>query len=230
MSHELRTPLNAIIGFSEMLKDETLGSVGNERYRTYHDDIYKSGTHLLALINDILDTARIEAGELQLSEQPVDFNRTIEECAALMEPQATKAKVRLRFDFDGKITVVRLDPRRLRQILLNLVSNAVKFTPARGRVRISTALGEPGFSLIIADTGIGMKPEDIPRALERFGQIDSTLARKYEGTGLGLPLSKHLAELHGGTLAIESKPGLGTTVTVIFPADRLLSGYQVAAA
>jgi signal transduction histidine kinase len=228
MSHELRTPLNAIIGFSEMLRDEMFGPVGNERYRTYHVDIWRSATHLLALINDILDTARLDSGELELSEEHVDLNKTIAECVHLMEPQAAKGNVRLSFAFDQNVSMVRVDAKRLRQILLNLLSNAVKFTPPGGRVSASTALGKDGIAIAIADTGIGMKPEDIPRALERFGQIDSTLARKYEGTGLGLPLSKHLTELHGGTLTIESAFGEGTIVTVSLPVERLCAEQEAA--
>jgi signal transduction histidine kinase len=228
MSHELRTPLNAIIGFSEILKDELFGAVGNERYRSYHGDIFHCANHLLALINDVLDVTRIDSGELELSEDLVDLKRAVTQCVHIVAPQAAKAGVDLQCTFDERICSVRADSRRLRQILLNLLSNAVKFTPAGGNVRVSTALGLDGFAIAIADSGIGIAKEDIPRALERFGQIDSTLARKYEGSGLGLPLSKHLAELHGGTLTIKSEVGAGTVVTVSFPADRLSGERRVA--
>lgn len=228
MSHELRTPLNAIIGFSEILKLESFGPVGNERYRSYHIDIFQSAHHLLALINDVLTITKLDAGELELLEEAVALEQAISDCVHLIEPEAAKANVRLSVDFDHRVSLVRADPKRLRQILLNLLSNAVKFTPPGGKVCASTHLGDKGFDIIIADTGIGMKSEDIPRALERFGQIDSTLARKYEGTGLGLPLSKHLIELHGGALIIESKIGAGTIVTVSLPRDRLCADRQAA--
>jgi signal transduction histidine kinase len=228
MSHELRTPLNAVIGFSEILKDEIFGPVGSARYKDYAASIHKSGSHLLGLINDILDISKFDAGKLELHDDTVDAGHVVAECASLMEPQAHKAKVTLQNQIAEGAFRLKCDDRRLRQVLLNLLSNAVKFTPEGGQVTVSAATNAKGFSMTVADTGIGIAPEDIPRALERFGQIDSTLSRKYEGTGLGLPLAKHLMELHGGSLALESEVGVGTTATVTLPAARVLGSREAA--
>ncbi len=220
MSHELRTPLNAIIGFSEVLKSQLFGPIENKRYRAYHEDIYNSGNHLLSLINDVLDITKADAGQLVLHEERVNIPAVIAECLHMVEPQARKGSVALRV---AKIELyeLRADARRIRQILLNLLSNAVKFTPDGGTVTVSSGLSDGGLAICVADTGIGMKAEDIPRALERFGQIDNALSRKYEGTGLGLPLSKQLIELHDGKLLIESALGVGTVASAIFPASRV---------
>jgi signal transduction histidine kinase len=222
MSHELRTPLNAIIGFSEILKDEILGPIGSERYRDYATSIHKSGSYLLGLVNELLDFSKLDAGKLELIDEALDVGKIVGDCIHLLEPQAHKAKVDLRAAPMAKRYLLKADERRLRQILLNLLSNAVKFTPAGGEVTVSAAPNGQGFAISVADNGIGIAPEDIPRALERFGQIDSALSRKHEGTGLGLPLAKHLAELHGAEFAIESEVGVGTTVTVTFPPGRVL--------
>jgi two-component system cell cycle sensor histidine kinase PleC len=228
MSHELRTPLNAVIGFSEILKDEIFGPIGSARYKDYAASIHQSGAHLLGLINDILDISKFDAGKLELHEEPVDIGHCIAECVRLMEPQAQKAKVSLRTDLpDGALTL-KADDRRLRQVLLNLLSNAVKFTPDGGQVTVSATRKDGRLTIACADTGIGIAAKDIPLALERFGQIDSTLSRKYEGTGLGLPLAKHLVELHGGNLAIESEVGTGTTVRIHFPDARVLGKRHAA--
>ncbi len=223
MSHELRTPLNAIIGFAEILKGELFGPIQNERYKTYAGSIYDSGSHLLGLINDILDISKLDTGHLEITDEAVNINRTVSACIELVEAQASKAGVRLITAVDSKLPFLMADSRRVRQILINLLSNAVKFTPENGQVRVSAYRHGDGLAIAVADTGIGMAAKDIPKALERFGQIDSALARKYEGTGLGLPLAKHLMELHGGTLSIESTLGKGTTVTVVFPLDRVLA-------
>ncbi len=223
MSHELRTPLNAVIGFSEMIKNEAMGPVGSECYRGYAGFICDSGTHLLGLINDILDMSKLDAGHVELSEDVVDPKEAVASCLQLMGPQADKARVRLAVAFASEPPRLRADRRRLRQILLNLISNAVKFTPEGGEVRVSAAHDEAGLTLAVTDTGIGMAQDEIPIAFERFGQIDSTLARKYQGTGLGLPLTKHLVAMHGGTLTIASTVGIGTTVTIAFPAERMVS-------
>jgi signal transduction histidine kinase len=222
MSHELRTPLNAIIGFSEMLVGETYGPLGDARYRDYVRTIRHSGTHLLDLINDVLDFSKIEAGKLDLAEDMIDVNAAIDEALRMVENQAASGKVVLGARIDGELPLITADARRVRQVLLNLLSNAVKFTPRGGEVTVSAAADAGGLAIAVADTGIGMAPEDIPKALERFGQIDTRLARRYEGTGLGLPLSLRLMELHGGTLAIDSALGRGTTVTVTFPAGRIV--------
>jgi NO-binding membrane sensor protein with MHYT domain/anti-sigma regulatory factor (Ser/Thr protein kinase) len=228
MSHELRTPLNAIIGFSEIVNSEVFGPIGNERYRSYQEDILQSTKHLLGLINDILDLTKLDAGAFELRENAIDPKDTITQSVHLMQSLAAKGNVKLTVSVDDSIPRLRADEKRLRQILLNLLANAVKFTPSGGTVSTSAILHNAGLDIVIADSGIGMKSEDIPRALESFGQIDSTLARKYDGTGLGLPLAKRLIELHGGTLRIESTVGTGTTVTVSLPKDRLCPERQAA--
>jgi len=228
MSHELRTPLNAIIGFAELLAQEMFGPLGSARYRDYASTIQSSGKHLLGLINDILDFSKLDAGRLELDEQAVDLTEIVRESVKMLATQADEARVRVHEALDADLPELMADPRRVRQIVLNLLANAVKFTPPEGEVRVATFRTDTGIALAVSDTGIGIAPSDIPKALERFGQVDNRLARKYEGTGLGLPLSKRLAELHGGALALESEVGRGTTVRVTFPEHRLL-GEQVAA-
>jgi len=219
MSHELRTPLNAILGFSEILKDAHVTEPA--RVRGYAVNIFESGRHLLELIDDILDLSKLDSGHLQLDDDAVDVSEVIASCLRLMEPHSAKADVRLHSGVAGRMPVLRADDRRVRQILLNLVSNAVKFTPAGGTVDVVASWSDDGVAISVTDTGIGITPDQIPIALERFGQIDSRLSRKYTGTGLGLPLSKNLMELHGGTLSITSAAGMGTTVTVQFPPERM---------
>jgi signal transduction histidine kinase len=228
MSHELRTPLNAIIGFAEMLAQEMFGPLGSQRYRDYAGTIQSSGRHLLGLINDILDFSKLDAGALELDEQTVDLSAVARESARMLDTQVNEARVRLHEQLDPALPQLLADARRVRQIVLNLLANAVKFTPPEGEVRVTTYRTEAGIALAVSDTGIGIAPNDIPKALERFGQVDNRLARKYDGAGLGLPLSKRLAELHGGTLELESELGRGTTVTVTFPQHRLM-GEQAAA-
>jgi signal transduction histidine kinase len=221
MSHELRTPLNAIIGFSELLQAELFGPIGDKRYVSYSEDILKSGRHLLALVNDVLDFSKIDAGHLDLQDTDIDVAKALGGAVRMVEGQAAQADVALEREVALDLPSLRADERRLRQILLNLLSNAVKFTPSGGRVRV-IAFEDAGEMVIqISDTGIGMAPADIPRALERFGQLNGDLNRKYEGAGLGLPLTKKLVDLHGGRLEIESAVGEGTKVTIAFPADRV---------
>jgi signal transduction histidine kinase len=222
MSHELRTPLNAIIGFAEIMKSELFGPLGAERYRVYSQDIHRSGAHLLSLINDVLDITKIDAGRLELRDDRVVLADLVSECVGMTERFAATRSITLHAEIAAVTCTLRVDQRRLRQILLNLLSNAVKFTEDGGAVRIRSWGGSDGLFIAVVDTGIGMAPGDIPRALERFGQIDSRLSRKYEGTGLGLPLSKHLVELHGGTLSLESALGKGTTITIRLPQERVL--------
>ncbi len=221
MSHELRTPLNAIIGFAELMKSRTFGPL-SERYTDYAGDIFNSGTHLLSLINDILNLSKLEAGQLALQEQEVDLAATVADCISLLEAQSRSAQIRLAVALDRNARLVRADERRLRQILINLLSNAVKFTPEGGEIRVSSAQTEAGLAIAVSDTGIGMAPQDIPVAMSPFGQVDSTIRRRQEGTGLGLPLAKHLVELHGGTFTIESQINVGTTVTFMLPRDRIV--------
>jgi hypothetical protein len=230
MSHELRTPLNAEIGFSDAMRAELFGPL-SARYKGYAADIQQSGSHLLALINDVLDLSRLEASQAVLQEEKFDIAELIEEVMRMMGPQAGKAGLNLQADVAPELPVLRADRSRIKQILINLAANAIKFTPEGGQVRLAAHRTASALSLIVSDTGIGIAQEDIPRAMERFGQVDSSLARKYEGTGLGLPLSRQLAELHGGQLILGSAPGVGTTVTVTLPRDRLvLRGLPAAVA
>ena len=224
MSHELRTPLNAIIGFSEMLHEQRHGPLGAPHYRDYARDIYHSGKHLLDLVNDILDLTKIEARRMELREELVDAGELVPICCRMLRPKADEGGVVLETRILPGLNPMRADRAKLRQILFNLVSNAIKFTPSGGSVTVSAAPHpSSGIAIIVADTGIGLAPEDIPRALQPFRQIDSSLSRSHQGTGLGLPLAKALAELHGGTLTVESEPERGTTVTVLFPPERVVA-------
>jgi len=220
MSHELRTPLNAVIGFSEMIRDAIIGPL-DARYREYGNDISGAGRHLQNIINDILDISKIEGGRLELRDELVSIGETVEACRRIVAAMAEAASVALSIEVPSSLPLIRSDPLRLRQILLNLMSNAVKFTPAGGRVRVSAAIDAEGAVVAIEDTGIGMKSEDIAIALEPFRQIDGALSRRFEGTGLGLPLAKALVELHGGHLDIQSAPAAGTRVRVRLPLKRL---------
>jgi PAS domain S-box-containing protein len=221
MSHELRTPLNAIIGFAEIIQMEMLGPVGTERYLEYAADIGTSGHHLLNLINDLLDLSKIEAGKLELHEAWVDVPAAIETCLRLVKERALNHGVELTTELIGTLPPLWADERAMKQILLNLLSNAVKFTPQGGRVTVRAAIDEDNrLRLAVADTGIGIAEKDMPRVLEAFGQVDSTMNRKHAGTGLGLPLTKKLIEMHSGEFAIESAVGQGTTVSAHFPAAR----------
>ena len=222
MSHELRTPLNAVIGFSDVMRAELFGPL-NLRYKDYAGDIQQSGIHLLALINDVLDLSRLEASQAALQEDIFDIADLTEEVLRMLRPDADKGRLTLLADVAPDLPLLRADRRRTKQILINLTANAIKFTPAGGQVRLAAYRTASVLTLIVSDTGIGIAQEDIPRAMERFGQVDSSLARKYEGTGLGLPLSRQLAELHGGQLILGSAPGVGTTVTVTLPRERLVS-------
>ncbi len=223
MSHELRTPLNAIIGFSEIMESELLGPIGTPAYRGYAADVQQAGKHLLDVINDILDVSRIEAGQYVIREEPLDLNRITDTCVRMVNPRVQQAKQTLECHLPDPLPVMRGDQRVLKQVLINLLSNATKFTPEGGRIGVDVALcDDGGLEIRVSDNGVGMAKEDIPRALSVFGQVDSRLARAYEGTGLGLPLVKSYVELHGGTLNIESEPAVGTTVTAHFPAERVM--------
>jgi PAS domain S-box-containing protein len=222
MSHELRTPLNAILGFSELIRDGRLEPVG-ARSRDYARDIHNSGEHLLTLISDVLDLAKIETGRFELHEEEVDLVDLVAGCLPIVEQRARKGGIDLGQSFAPDLPRIRIDKLRVKQILLNLLSNAIKFTPAGGSVTVSGGVApEGGIAISISDTGIGIRPRDVPAALEPFRQLESTFNRRHEGTGLGLPLAKSLAELHGGTLEIDSEPGRGTTVVVRLPRDRVL--------
>ncbi len=223
MSHELRTPLNAIIGFSETIKEETFGPVGSDKNREYLNDIHQSGQHLLELINDILDVSAIEAGGLELHEENVSLIDIIETSMRLIRTRAEAGRVSITSTITSEIPMLYVDARRAKQVFLNLLSNAVKFTLESGEITVSAHLNTDGsLAVAVADTGIGMDDNEVVIALSTFGQVDSGLDRKHEGTGLGLALTKGLMELHGGTLEIKSEKGKGTLVTVTFPKDRIL--------
>jgi len=222
VSHELRTPLNAIIGFSELIRDAVIGPL-DARYREYGGDINESGRHLQNIINDILDISKIERGRLELHDDVVAIGETIATCHRIIEPMAAAAGVALTIEVPPVLPLIRSDQLRLQQILLNLMSNAVKFTPAGGRVIVTAAVEAEGAVIAIRDTGIGMRQEDIAIALEPFRQIEGAFTRRFAGTGLGLPLAKALVELHGGRLDVESAPRVGTTVRIRLPAERMMS-------
>jgi two-component system cell cycle sensor histidine kinase PleC len=223
MSHELRTPLNAIIGFSELLGTEMFGPLGHPRYREYAHDVHGAGRHLLALINDILDLSKAEAGKFELACEEISPTDIVMECIRLMRGRAQEAGLRLSHDLSSALPNLMVDRLRFKQVLLNLCSNAIKFTPRGGSVCISAACrGDGSFILAVRDTGIGMEPEMIPFALEPFRQIASPFSRKVQGTGLGLALVKSLVECHGGILDVESAVDQGTTVRLTLPPARCL--------
>jgi signal transduction histidine kinase len=220
ISHELRTPLNAIIGFSELIRDELAGPPNSPKYKEYIGDIHNSGMHLMELINDILDLSKAEAGMIEGSNRNVDISDITEACVKLMRPKAERAYVKLSATYPEDLPLLWVDPKHIRQILLNLVSNSVKFTPEGGSVDVRLVLDDQGLSLIVKDTGIGMNPEDVPKAMAPFGQIDSSLARKYNGTGLGLPLTKRLMDYYEGDMVIQTAPNKGTSVKITFGKER----------
>jgi signal transduction histidine kinase len=223
MSHELRTPLNAIIGFSDILRSEKFGPIGNAKYLEYARDVHASGVHLLDLINDVLDMSKIEAGKLELFEEEVPVPELVTSCLSMVRERARERKVRIAADLGTQPVLVWADMRAMKQILLNVLSNAVKFSRDGDAVTITADLNAAGGAVItIADGGIGMTPEQIERARQPFGQAHAATTKTYGGTGLGLPITQRLVELHGGELQITSRPGEGTTVTVVFPPSRTL--------
>ncbi|MBI3445997.1 MAG: PAS domain S-box protein [Magnetospirillum sp.] len=224
MSHELRTPLNAIIGFSETMVSEVLGPMPG-RYREYAGDIASSGHHLLGIITDILDLAKIEAGKMELDDRPMDVAPAVEASLRLLRDRAGAAGLDLAAELPSDLPQVLADERRLRQVLINLLGNAIKFTPSGGSVRVNAFVpAGGGLALTVSDTGIGMSDDDLALAVEPFGQVDSRIARRHDGTGLGLPLVAAIMELHGGAMTIDSRPGGGTSVTVTFGRERVFAG------
>jgi len=222
MSHELRTPLNAVLGFSEMIQAGTSGPI-DAKYKSYAADIHSSGEHLLALISDILDISKIESGRLELHEDRTSLAQTVARCVRLIAPRAEDGDLEVVERIPPDLPDVIADEVRIKQALLNLLSNAVKFTPRGGRIDVSAREAEDGaVEIAVADNGIGMRPEDVPVALEPFQQLDGKLTRPYEGTGLGLPLAKRLIELHGGSLEIETALERGTRVTLRLPPARAI--------
>ena len=223
MSHELRTPLNAIIGFSELMKSETFGALGHAKYRDYADDIHSSGNHLLEIINDVLDIAKAEAGKLDLVDSIVDCHQALAAVSPLVRTRLEKAGLALAVQMPDSLPKLRADYRKVKQVLINLLANAVKFTPAGGGVTVSvTADRRRGLSVAIRDTGIGIARENLAKVLQPFYQVDSSLSRRHEGTGLGLPLVQLMMQQHGGTLELESELGQGTEARVTFPPWRLI--------
>jgi signal transduction histidine kinase len=223
MSHELRTPLNAIIGFSEMMRNEVLGAVGNEQYRSYVGDIHTSGTHLLQIINDILDLSKAEAGKLTLEDGVFDVRDTVRAVVQLTGVRAREGGLDLSIDIPADLPLLRGDERKTMQMVLNLVTNAVKFSEQGGRIEIACR-ADPGdgLAIIVTDSGIGIASDDLGRVLEAFEQVDSSLSRKQQGTGLGLPLVRAMMELHAGRFELNSKLGIGTEAKMVFPRDRLV--------
>lgn len=229
-SHELRTPLNAILGFSQMIRDGSLGEVDNAKYREYAEDILASGEHLLGIINDVLDLAKVDSGQATLDVENMDIREVVAVCFRLLRERARTAGVVLTVDYAEPLPLLHADELKVKQILVNLLSNAVKFTERGGVVTVAAAVDAKGrVALTVRDNGIGMAAEDIPLALAPFCQVDGAMTRRHhEGTGLGLPLVKSLSELHGASLEVLSEPGSGTAVTVRFPVERSVLEQPVA--
>ncbi|AHX03928.1 his Kinase A domain protein [Ehrlichia chaffeensis str. Heartland] len=219
VSHELRTPLNSIIGFSEMMKAESMGAIENVHYKEYINDIHNAGVHLLSLINDILDFSKAEADKLVVEFVKFDLGKVISSCFNMILPRAEEAKVRLEQVLPSNQIIMVADPKRMKQVIINLLSNSIKFTPENGCVKLVVEYDLENSMIVIEviDNGIGIAQQDLYKVMSVFGQVDSRHARKYEGTGLGLPLSKKLVELMDGVFKIKSEPNLGTIVTLTFP-------------
>ncbi|MGN7619039.1 MAG: sensor histidine kinase [Ehrlichia sp.] len=219
ISHELRTPLNSIIGFSEMMKSESMGAIENPHYKEYIDDIHSSGVHLLSLIDDILDFSKAEANKLVVEFVKFDLGKIISSCFNMMVHKAEQAKVSLEKVLPSEKVVMVADPKRMKQVIINLLSNSIKFTPENGVVKLVVEYNLKNEVIVVevVDNGIGIAQQDLYKVMSVFGQVDSRHARKYEGTGLGLPLSKKLVELMNGVFKIKSEPNLGTIVTLTFP-------------
>ncbi|HLO78542.1 MAG TPA: HAMP domain-containing sensor histidine kinase [Magnetospirillum sp.] len=228
MSHELRTPLNAILGFSEMIKDEVLGPCGNDKYREFAADIHQASSHLLHLINDVLDLSKIEAGRLELNESETDLRNLLQSCQRLMQEQARRGGVLLTLDVAPGLHEIWCDPLKVKQVVLNLMSNAIKFTHRGGCVWVRAYHGGGSVNLSVSDNGVGIPANEIAKVLTPFAQAAHTRLINNEGTGLGLPLAKRLMELHGGRLELSSDVGVGTRVTVTFPPERCLRPPTVA--
>jgi signal transduction histidine kinase len=224
LSHELRTPLNAILGFSEAMRDQFFGPLGNDRYRDYAGHVHSSGQHLLTLVAEILQLSQGEAGKLELNESAVDLAAVVGKCVEDMTPAARKEELTLKGIVPPRLPLIRADDAKIRQMLFYLVDNAIKFTPSQGAVSIEASpAADGGIDLVVRDTGIGMKEEDIPLAMQPFGRIACPSKHATEGMGLGLPICKRLAELHGAQLVISSEPGKGTACKISFPASRCIA-------
>jgi PAS domain S-box-containing protein len=226
MSHELRTPLNAVIGFSQIMADETLGPLGNPRYAGYARDIGASAHHLLGIISDILDVSKLEAGKTDLHESEIELGQMLRDILYLVSERARALDIAMRIEFPEDLPRLKGDVLKLKQVLLNLITNAIKFSHKGGDVLIRGSLAEDGMCIAVIDHGIGMDAAEIATAVTRFGQVASTWSRRHSGTGLGLPLAIGIVELHGGRIEIDSTKGVGTTVTVCLPKCRLLPRDQ----
>jgi signal transduction histidine kinase len=231
MSHELRTPLNAILGFSEVMKDQHLGPVQNPRYLSYANDIHSSGRHLLAIINDLLDLAKIEAGKMTLDNAALfEIAPMLTSSLAMLKGLGEKYGVTVHNEITEDGIELNAVERMIRQVLINLVGNAIKFTPPGGSVHVFGKLQSDGrYEITVRDTGVGMTEKEMAHAMMPFGQNENRFTGKHDGTGLGLPLAKAMLELHEGTLTMSSVPELGTTVTMIFPAQRIIARGRAAA-
>ena len=225
MSHELRTPLNSIIGFSEAIKSEIFGPIGGEQYKSYLENIHQSGSHLLTVINDILDMSKIEAQHLDMNEVPVDIRSLINDCLRMMSERIERSGLALTTRTDDRINRIHADELRLRQILINLLSNAIKFTPRAGKIEVACQLNDDDdIEIMVMDSGIGIPQSDMERVFEPFIQVREHSTRTHEGTGLGLSLVRSLVHLHNGNVSLVSTIGKGTCVTVTLPSTRLISG------
>ncbi|HJR23781.1 MAG TPA: PAS domain-containing protein, partial [Dongiaceae bacterium] len=227
VSHELRTPLNAIIGFSEIMNGELMGPLGSPVYREYASDIHESGRHLLAIINDILDLSRVEAGQTALNESMIEIQKLVAACLILVRGKAHAGGLTISVETSTAVPEIVGDERLLKQALLNLLSNAIKFTPKGGAIRITTKATPAGIEIAVIDSGIGMSQSELEKVAKPFVQLENWLVRKYEGTGLGLSIAKAFCELHGGRLEMLSASGQGTTATVHLPASRIASNAKV---
>jgi signal transduction histidine kinase len=232
MSHELRTPLNAIMGFSEVMKEQHLGPMNNARYLAYAGDILASGRYLLGIINDILDLSKIEAGKMTVENaEEFPLCQALEGSLAICTALGEKFGVTIESRLPPENVRILAVERMVRQIMINLVGNAIKFTPAGGKVQVGSGpMLDGGYSITVQDSGIGMSEQDIIKALTPFGQVENKMTATHNGTGLGLPLAKAMLELHDGRLEITSRPGMGTRILLVFPASRINTGRKVAAA
>ena len=223
VSHELRTPLHAIIGFSELLSREIDGLSRTEPFKSYISDIHTSGQHLLDIINNILDLSKAESGKLVLSEHEVDVRDVVATARRFIGPRLKDANVELSVAMPANLPLLWCDEKKLKRILLNLLDNSAKFTPAGGRIEIEAASDRSDFTIAIRDTGIGIEKHDLARVMLPFAQADSTAARKHQGAGLGLTLAKLMMEVHGGSLQLESEVGRGTVAWLHFPSERVVA-------
>jgi two-component system cell cycle sensor histidine kinase PleC len=228
MSHELRTPLTAVLGFADVIINPIFGAETPEQFREYGGYIKASGEHLLLLINDMLDLAKVEAGKMELREGEVSLDAVVHAVLAMTKERAHNQGLSVSWRSPAEPIVLRVDEIKLKQALINVVSNAIKFTPSHGRIVIDVETSPQTIDIKVDDTGIGIKPEDIPKVFEPYTQIDSAVAQRHKGTGLGMPLTRGLLQLHGGTVLLESQVGIGTTVTLRLPADRLVPALAAA--